>query len=78
MTENGDETTDKTIEAIKTEEGAKETAIETLESKVQDKPVEEEEKPKAKKFKPPGGVPMMGFGGALMAEMKKKRGIKVT
>ena len=38
------------------------------------------EKPKSKKFKPPGGVPLMGgpmgFGGALMAEMKKKRGIK--
>ena len=38
------------------------------------------EKPKPKVYRPPGAVPMMGgpmgLGGALMAEMKKKRSIK--
>lgn len=71
-------------DALPSDEGSKEALIERSsaekddEEKEDEKEKEEEvvEKPTSKKFKPPGGVPMMGFGGALMAEMKKKRGIK--
>ena len=59
---------------------ARETVAEDNEKSKNEAEEKVEEKPKPKVYRPPGAVPMMGgpmgLGGALMAEMKKKRSIK--
>eukprot|EP00112_Aurelia_sp_Birch-Aquarium-sp1_P022956 Seg666.2 transcript_id=Seg666.2/GoldUCD/mRNA.D3Y31 product="hypothetical protein" protein_id=Seg666.2/GoldUCD/D3Y31 len=63
-----------------TEEGGDSQNSENNDNHENEKPKEPEVAAKPKKFKPPGGVSMLGgpggLGGALMAEMKKKQGIK--
>ena len=72
---------EKSIDEGESDAGLKETN-DAIEKREDNKEKEEEvvEKPKPKIYKPPGAVPMMGgpmgFGGALMAEMKKKRSMK--
>jgi len=59
---------------------ARETVAEDNEKSKNEAEEKVDEKPKPKVYRPPGAVPMMGgpmgLGGALMAEMKKKRSIK--
>eukprot|EP00794_Sanderia_malayensis_P018868 gene18868-20768_t len=76
--DEGDQDADKSHDEVENDKESKKEEDTEPESQPKEEPVP---KPKPK-YKPPGGVPFlggaMGIGGQLMAEMKKKQGIKDT